>query len=127
MLTSLVGTPLYMSPQILKHEKYTTKSDIWSIALIYYEMLVGKTPWTARSQYELVQNISTKPIEFPSDKVISQKSKNFILACLQIDESNRIDWEDIYKHQLFEGRFEQMKNKSMQFENKAQFIINQLR
>jgi serine/threonine protein kinase len=54
MLTSLVGTPLYMSPQILKHERYTTKSDIWSIALIYYEMLVGKTPWTARSQYELV-------------------------------------------------------------------------
>ncbi len=36
LLTSQVGTPLYMSPQILKHEKYTTKSDIWSIGLIFY-------------------------------------------------------------------------------------------
>lgn len=31
MLTSLVGTPLYMSPQILKQDHYTTKCDIWSL------------------------------------------------------------------------------------------------
>ena len=31
--------------------------DIWSIGMIYYEILVGKIPWTARSQYELVTNI----------------------------------------------------------------------
>lgn len=36
MLTSAVGTPLYMSPQILKEEPYTSKSDVWSIGLIAY-------------------------------------------------------------------------------------------
>lgn len=49
MLTSLVGTPLYMSPQILMHEKYTSKSDLWSLAFIFYEMMYGKTPYTANS------------------------------------------------------------------------------
>jgi len=49
IMKSIVGTPLYMSPQILKKTKYTTKSDLWSIGLIYYEMLHGKTPWPAQN------------------------------------------------------------------------------
>lgn len=36
VMKSIVGTPLYMSPQILKRCKYTSKSDLWSIGLIYY-------------------------------------------------------------------------------------------
>lgn len=35
-MKSIVGTPLYMSPQILKRLKYTVKSDLWSIGLIFY-------------------------------------------------------------------------------------------
>lgn len=42
MLQSQVGTPLYMSPQILNRRKYTSKSDIWSLGMIYYECLYGK-------------------------------------------------------------------------------------
>ena len=49
IMKSIVGTPLYMSPQILKKAKYTNKSDLWSIGLIYYEMLHGRTPWPAQN------------------------------------------------------------------------------
>lgn len=49
LMKSVVGTPLYMSPQILQKEKYTNKSDLWSIGLIFYEMIHGKTPWMANS------------------------------------------------------------------------------
>ena len=48
-MKSIVGTPLYMSPQILQKDKYTAKSDLWSIGLIYYEMLHGRTPWPAQN------------------------------------------------------------------------------
>lgn len=41
MLNTAVGTPLYMSPQILKDEKYTSKSDIWSMGFIFYEAIFG--------------------------------------------------------------------------------------
>ncbi|XP_064346826.1 serine/threonine-protein kinase Nek11 isoform X2 [Camelus dromedarius] len=38
LATTLAGTPHYMSPEALKHQGYDTKSDIWSLACILYEM-----------------------------------------------------------------------------------------
>lgn len=49
MMRSVVGTPLYMSPQILNKDSYTNKSDLWSIGLIFYEMIYGHTPWPANN------------------------------------------------------------------------------
>jgi serine/threonine protein kinase len=48
--SSLVGTPLYMAPEILKSERYTSKCDIWSIGIILYELLHGLTPWDAGTE-----------------------------------------------------------------------------
>jgi len=53
-MTSLVGTPLYMSPQVLLRRQYTSKCDVWSVGLIYYEMLEGKTPWNVRDMIDLM-------------------------------------------------------------------------
>ncbi len=50
-LFSNVGTPLYMCPQILNNQKFSAKCDIWSLGVIFYEMLNGHTPWTANSPY----------------------------------------------------------------------------
>lgn len=66
-MKSIVGTPLYMSPQILKKSKYTAKSDLWSIGLIYYEMLHGRTPWPASNQMQLLNGIYTKRVNFCKD------------------------------------------------------------
>lgn len=52
-----VGTPLYMSPQTIIHNKYSEKSDMWSIGVLYYEVLYGQVPWTAPTEQELVQMI----------------------------------------------------------------------
>jgi serine/threonine protein kinase len=36
-----VGTPIYMSPESYLENKYSEKSDIWSIGVVYYQMLYG--------------------------------------------------------------------------------------
>jgi len=103
MLTTQVGSPLYMAPQILKGEKYTSKSDIWSLGNIYYEMLFGKTPWPCRTQYELINNMCTMPVKFPYNVKISDESKDFIKGCLTVEESKRFSWDDCIKHKINSG------------------------
>ena len=51
MMKTQVGTPLYNSIEILKSIKYTSKCDIWAVGFIFYEILHGKTPWTAQGPF----------------------------------------------------------------------------
>ena len=101
MLKTCVGTPLYMSPQILSHKPYTSKSDVWSTGLIYYEMLCGKTPWPARDQLDLINNIDKMPLKYPFNVQISDISKDFIRGCLEKEEKNRFSWEEVLSHKIF--------------------------
>ena len=48
-LTSAVGTPYYMAPQILGGEKYSIKCDVWSLGIVFYQILFGLLPWTENS------------------------------------------------------------------------------
>jgi serine/threonine protein kinase len=45
-----VGSPIYMPPEALNDNKYSFKSDIWALGVIYFEMLTGKTPWRAKTE-----------------------------------------------------------------------------
>jgi len=40
-----VGSPYYMPPESLKFNRYSYKSDVWSIGIIAYEMIYGHLPW----------------------------------------------------------------------------------
>ncbi len=42
---SLIGTFLYMAPEIMKGEPYEFKSDVWSLGCILYEMCYGLSPF----------------------------------------------------------------------------------
>ncbi|CAD8137180.1 unnamed protein product [Paramecium pentaurelia] len=96
IMNSLVGTPLYMSPQILKRTKYSSKCDIWSLGLILYEMLYGMTPWHSQNLVELMNKLDSKPLSFPVHPQVSENTKKLIKGCLQINEEKRWSWEDLF-------------------------------
>jgi len=59
MALSRVGSPIYMAPQILEGSHFSSKCDIWSIGVMFYELLYGVTPWIAFGQCELLEKIQT--------------------------------------------------------------------
>lgn len=44
-MQSCVGTPYYMSPQLLSRNEYTSKCEVWSLGIILFELAYGQTPW----------------------------------------------------------------------------------
>jgi serine/threonine protein kinase len=65
-----LGTPFYMAPQLLKGLKYSSKCDVWSIGVIYYELLFGTHPWKGNSIHQLASHIQNEALFFdPSVKI----------------------------------------------------------
>ncbi|XP_021368824.1 serine/threonine-protein kinase Nek2-like isoform X2 [Mizuhopecten yessoensis] len=52
-----VGTPYYMSPELVNNMSYNEKSDIWSMGCILYELCALRPPFTASNQHELNKKI----------------------------------------------------------------------
>lgn len=46
---TMVGTPYYLSPEIVNAEDYSFKTDIWSLGIILYEMCALKPPFDAQT------------------------------------------------------------------------------
>ncbi|CAI9721227.1 serine serine/threonine-protein kinase Nek11 isoform X1 [Octopus vulgaris] len=55
--STFIGTPYYMSPEVLKHEGYNCKADIWSIGCILFDMCALEHPFTGESFYSIVNKI----------------------------------------------------------------------
>jgi len=96
VLTSIKGTPLYMSPELVKEQPYDATSDLWSLGVILYELYVGQPPFYTNSIYSLINHIVKDPVKFPSD--ISKDFKTFLQGLLQKNPSKRLTWPHLLDH-----------------------------
>jgi len=63
------GTPEFMSPEQAQGKTLDARSDIYSLAVILYEVLTGKLPFTAKTPMEYIQKHVTEPIIPLSERV----------------------------------------------------------
>jgi serine/threonine-protein kinase ULK2 len=55
---TMCGTPLVMAPEVLNGKRYNHKADVWSLGIVFFEMLVGFTPFTGNDKADLKNNLS---------------------------------------------------------------------
>ncbi|KAI5860699.1 kinase-like protein [Durotheca rogersii] len=88
--STYVGTPFYMSPEICAAERYTLKSDIWSLGCIIYELCAREPPFNAKTHFQLVQKI--KEGKVPAlPRVYSAELMAVIKDCLKVNPDVRPD------------------------------------
>ncbi len=86
-----VGTPAYMSPEQITGENVTTKSDIYSLGLLLYEIFTGKQAFQADSINELIEKHRSETPTNPSAFVenIDPLVEKIINRCLEKDANDR--------------------------------------
>jgi serine/threonine protein kinase len=85
------GTPAYMAPEQLAGKEVTTKSDIYSLGLILYEILTGKRAFEASTLAELIKQRESGAIANPSTLIrdLDPLIERVILRCLETDPDKR--------------------------------------
>ena len=55
---TMVGTPAYLSPELVAEEPYNCSSDIWALGVVLYEMMALQHPFTSKDMPTLMQKIT---------------------------------------------------------------------
>ena len=99
---SILGTPYYVAPEVLKGE-YDEKCDIWSIGAMTYLMLCGEPPFNGNSNNEIFKKIVKENIKFKSLlwKNISNNAKDFVKICLSKNSNKRPSAQEALNHIWF--------------------------
>ena len=93
------GTPEYIAPEMLMKKGHDTRVDIWSIGILMFELLSGYSPFVAKSNQELYQNIRRLKIQWPKD--MPPLAKNLIARILKLNPLDRPSFDEILSHQWF--------------------------
>jgi serine/threonine-protein kinase len=90
-LTEAMGTPDYISPEQVKGKRGDARSDVYSLGIMFYEMLTGKVPFTGPNPFVIMnERLLNNPI--PPREVnpsISPELQEIIYRALERDPSKR--------------------------------------
>jgi 3-phosphoinositide dependent protein kinase-1 len=99
---SFVGTAEYVSPELLTDKAVGKPSDLWAFGCIIYQLLVGRPPFKAATEYLTFQKIVGLEYEFPAG--FPPAARDLVERCLVLDPARRLTVEHIKNHEFFDGQ-----------------------
>ena len=108
-LHTILGTPYYMAPEVLKGE-YNEKCDIWSIGAIAYYLLTGSEPFKGDTSNIIFAKILYVEPDYNPEKFknVSQNAIDFIKKCFVKNPDERFGSQEGLKHPWFEPIFKKL-------------------
>ena len=88
---AIVGTPAYMSPEQAAGKRIDTRSDLFSLGVVLYEMITGSKPFRGESYSSVIHAILTIPAPKPTDinPTVSDEISDILQRMLQKDTDKR--------------------------------------
>jgi NIMA (never in mitosis gene a)-related kinase len=96
LLYTQTGTPYYASPEVWKDKPYDSKSDIWSLGCVIYEMCTLKPPFRAEDMDGLYKKVNKGQYSKIGNSY-SEELANIIKLMLQVNPSNRPNAKQLLK------------------------------
>lgn len=105
---TMTGTPMYMSPEVIRGDSPTTATgkfsgaaDIWSLGCVILEMSTGRRPWAALdNEWAIMFNIAKgNPPQMPSPDQLSECGIDFLKRCFERDPSKRSSAAELLQHE----------------------------
>jgi serine/threonine protein kinase len=119
-----VGSPAYMSPQQVRDQALNHQTDIYSLGVVMYQLLTGRLPFQASSNYAMVYQICNAepppPSTFRTDVPVSLDA--VVARAMQKDLASRYQtWEE-FSHDLAKSfRNKQLASRQQDFPDSEKF------
>ncbi|KAJ5298274.1 uncharacterized protein N7443_006394 [Penicillium atrosanguineum] len=119
---SIVGSPDYMAPEVLKGEQYDFTVDYWSLGCMLFEALAGYPPFAGATVDETWQNLKRwqkvlrKPVYEDPNYFLSRRTWDLITKLVAAKDTRFKNIQEIHTHDYFaEVDFEQLREQRAPF------------
>ena len=99
------GTPYYASPEVWKDQSYDSKSDIWSLGCVTFEIMALRPPFRAENMEKLYKKVILGQYGKLSERY-SDDIKEIIKLMLKVNPKDRPSCGQILNHELVKKRIE---------------------
>lgn len=108
MAESVVGSPLYMAPELLEYKSYDAKADLWSVGIILYEMLANEHPFLVVDKVHATNHLALRRniyryfelygrVRLPKKVKVSTECEQLVEALLRVNPRKRISFEAYFQ------------------------------
>lgn len=73
----------------------------------------------------MVKNIENKPLVL--SPTLRADTRDFLTRALKVDEKERMNWDEVFTHPVFQGYFHQYSEQNQHFEDKLKMVMSELR